>query len=141
MSKPTPSDLLMQLVRTQARITKRLDQYLSAQGISLTEYQVLQTLASAPDHQMRRIDLAEAVNLSASGVTRLLNPMEKIGLVRKEASPRDARVSLVALTKAGSRTLAESRSRVEQCADAVLQPLDAAQRGELWALAAALGPT
>ena len=124
-------DAIMQLVQSQARVAKHLDQHLSAQGISLTEYQVLDALSAAPDRQMRRIDLAKAVNLSASGVTRLLNPMEKIGLVRKESSARDARVSFVALTEAGSRTLDESRSRVDQCAALVLQPLHAHQRDQL----------
>ena len=57
--------------------------------------------------------------------------MEKIGLVRKELSPRDARVSLVALTEAGSRTLQDSQSRVAQCADLVFQSLDTHQRGQL----------
>ncbi len=131
MSAKTASGLLMHLVRNQSRVTKRLDQYLSAQGISLSEYQVLDALAAAPGQQLRRIDLAETVGLSASGVTRLLNPMEKIGLVRKELSPRDARVSLVALTEAGSRTLHDSQSRVAQCADLVFQSLDTQQRGQL----------
>jgi DNA-binding MarR family transcriptional regulator len=131
MSAETASGLLMHLVRNQSRVTKRLDQYLSAQGISLSEYQVLDALAAAPGQQLRRIDLAETVGLSASGVTRLLNPMEKIGLVRKELSPRDARVSLVALTEAGSRTLQDSQSRVAQCADLVFQSLDTQQRGQL----------
>lgn len=51
---------------------------------------------------MRRIDLADSVGLSPSAVTRLLAPMEKPGLVEKEANPRDARVSLVKLSTAGA---------------------------------------
>lgn len=72
---------------------------------------------------MRRIDLAEQVGLSASGVTRLLNPMEKNHLVQKESNPRDARVSLVKLTNTGEQLLAEATISFEHTAERILMPL------------------
>ncbi len=70
-------------------------------------------LYQAADEAMRRIDLAESVGLSASGVTRLLLPMQKIGLVQKEQNPRDARVSLVKLTETGKQIFLTARD-IEQ---------------------------
>ena len=71
-------------------------------------------LSKAPDQKMRRIDLAEKIGLSASGVTRMLLPMQKIGLVQKEANLRDARVSLVKLSSGGERIFAEAMQTMQQ---------------------------
>ena len=73
---------------------------------------------------MRRIDLAQKLGLTASGITRLVAPMEKIGLVEKEANPRDARVSLVKITKAGETILADASISLEQKSQSVLEGLD-----------------
>jgi DNA-binding MarR family transcriptional regulator len=54
------------------------------------------------------VDLAERVGLTASAVTRILIPLEKIGLVARQPDPRDARVSYAVLTAAGRRVLKES---------------------------------
>jgi DNA-binding MarR family transcriptional regulator len=50
---------------------------------------------------LSRIVLADLLGLSASGVTRLLNPMEKLGLIERQVNDRDARLSLVKLTNVG----------------------------------------
>ena len=77
---------------------------------------------------MRRIELAESIGLSASGITRLLLPMEKIGLVTKEVNPRDARVSLVKLTKTGKQMFNDSEKRLNQCAETLTHSLNNQQR-------------
>jgi DNA-binding MarR family transcriptional regulator len=87
---------------------------------------------------MRRVDLAEKVGLTASGVTRLLNPMEKIGLVDKTASSHDARVSLVALSKAGRRMLEDAGVTVDDAARSLLGPLEARRQHELGKIVQAL---
>jgi DNA-binding MarR family transcriptional regulator len=70
---------------------------------------VLHQLSLSPDGCMRRIDLANAIGRTASGVTRLLRPLEKIGLVAKLSSEKDARVSLVTLTRSGEDRLNHAR--------------------------------
>jgi len=92
---------IIQHARLTHKFLRRMDSALSLHGISFSEYMILYYLDSAPQKTMRRIDLAEQVGISASGVTRMLAPMEKIGLVEKQANPRDARVSLVKLSTAG----------------------------------------
>jgi DNA-binding MarR family transcriptional regulator len=94
-------ELLFKLSGVFSQVNKKVDRALSTHGISLSEFMVLHQLNSAQNEMMSRIELADAVNLSASGITRLLNPMEKIHLVDKEKNSRDARVSLVKLTFSG----------------------------------------
>lgn len=136
----TTQTLLLRLLRAQARMNRRLDRALSLHGLSLSEFQVLDALSTAPNQCLRRIDLAEAVGLTASGVTRLLNPMEKIGLVDKQSSERDARVSLVQLTPVGVTRLEEARIRVAEVADGLLAPLGEPMRRELDTLIGRLEP-
>jgi DNA-binding MarR family transcriptional regulator len=89
-------------------------------SLGLTEFLILFQLANAKEEKMRRIDLAESIGLTASGVTRLLAPMEKIGLVKREANAADARVSFVALAKGGKQMLADSLDNAEILAQSVL---------------------
>ncbi len=84
------------------RLERRLDSSLGAiRGISLAEYRLLRALADAPSSQASRVDLAAAVGLTPSGVTRALRPMEKLGVVSTLKSKRDARLAIAALTPAG----------------------------------------
>lgn len=131
MSAPTSAALLLDLVEQQGRLNRKLDQALTPHGISFIEFRVLRQLRGAPQRWMRRVDLARRIGLSASGVTRLLNPMEKTGLVARQASERDARVSLVMLTEAGQRLLGEAEVAFEHCADDSLEAFDKGNRTKL----------
>lgn len=82
-------------------------------GLGFNEFVILFHLDQAPDKKIRRIDLAEKMGLTASGVTRILAPMEKIGLIKKETAPRDARVSYVAITSSGQRNLSETLEKTQ----------------------------
>ncbi len=128
----TPSmRLVMELSRLQAKILKRVDSQLGIHGISFTEYMVMSQLDEAAGNTMRRIDLAEHIGLSASGITRLLLPMEKIGLVKREENPRDARVSLVRLSKAGMQLVKDASVSFAQGADSITQAIDDRQIKQL----------
>ncbi|WP_321392087.1 MarR family transcriptional regulator [uncultured Desulfuromusa sp.] len=131
-------NLLISLALLQAKHLKKIDTQLSLHGISFSEFLVMHYLNHAPNKTMRRIDLAENVCLSASGVTRLLNPMEKIKLVQKETNPRDARVSLVKLSEAGEQVYDDAVVSFEQSADSILNPLNEDQISNLSALTNAL---
>lgn len=100
---------LVDLWLASERLSARIDHNLGAvHGIGYVEFMVLHQLSRSPDNRMRRVDLASAIGRTASGVTRLLKPLEKIGLVERDVSDRDARVSLVALTKTGQTRLEEA---------------------------------
>lgn len=83
----------------------------------LNEFIVLYHLHNAPEQTLRRIDLAEKVGLTASGITRLLLPMEKIGLVEKKVNPNDARVSLVSIASGGKKQLNDALIRMQEQLD------------------------
>ena len=94
-------ELALKLSVLNTKMTKSIDAQLSIHGITFSEFLVIYHLANTSTKTMRRIDLAEKVAMSASGITRMLNPMEKLKIVQKEVNPRDARVSFVKLTSAG----------------------------------------
>jgi len=77
----------------------------------IASYDVLVQLAEAPDHRLRMTDLAERVLLSRSGLTRMIDRLERDELVRREPVPGDARGMYAALTSAGVDRL-RSASRV-----------------------------
>ena len=74
-------------------------------GLDEGDYGVLVNLSEAPGHRMRMCDLAERLHLSPSGLTRRLDGLVAGGLVGREPSPTDRRVSLAVLTDAGMATL------------------------------------
>lgn len=127
-------ELAMALSSLHSQLNKKLDLSLGVLGISFTEFLVLHHLNAAPGKTMRRIDLAESVGLSASGVTRLLSPMEKTGLVQKEPNPRDARVSLVKLSRAGGQVLKDATTSMNSCTNGFFQALDAKKLARLFDL-------
>lgn len=74
-------------------------------GLTVTDFETLRRLADAPEGLMRRVDLAQAVGLTASGITRLLDGLQNAGLVRKESCASDARVTYAAITEEGRAAL------------------------------------
>jgi DNA-binding MarR family transcriptional regulator len=125
------STFIIQNALLASKLSKRVDNQLSVHGISFTEYMIMHHLDGSPLKTMRRIELAEHVGISASGVTRLIAPMEKIKIVEKEANPRDARQSLVKLSKTGQRLYKEASVSFEHCANSLLGNLSENQQEKL----------
>ena len=97
------------LLHAATRIERKLDQALSCtRGISFTEYHILKQLLSLHEGSATRVDLARAVRLTPSAVTRALKPLEKMGMVLTEKSDRDARRSMASLTDAGREVLRDA---------------------------------
>lgn len=117
------AELIISMATLNANLLKKIDPQLSVHGISFTEFLILHHLNKAPKMTMRRIDLAESISLSASGVTRLLNPMEKNHLVQKESNPRDARVSLVKLSETGASLFEDAWNSFQLITDSILAAL------------------
>ena len=100
----------VRLLRAHTELTRRMDARLrEGHGITLRGYEVLLALSDAPDGRLRRVDLAAKVLLTQGGVTRLLGPLEREGLVSRAASPTDRRVVFAQLTAAGRRRLSQAR--------------------------------
>ena len=120
----TQPEWLFAFSSMHAKLFKQIDRELSVHGITFSEFYILHRLRSAPGRAMRRIDLAENVGMSASGITRALNPMEKLGLVQKEKNPRDARVSLVKLSDTGLQYCDDAAATVQASLSGLLSPLE-----------------
>lgn len=97
------------LIRAHVATTRRLSSALeSDHGLTLNEYEVLLHLAHAPDRMMRRVDLARSVFLTPSGITRLLDGLQRSGYVDSVKCESDARVTYAQLTDAGHAKLTEA---------------------------------
>lgn len=89
-------------LRAHAALTRELDEELErGEGLSLTEYDVLVQLTDAPEGRLRMSELADAVLLSRSGLTRLVDELERRGLVERRRCPDDARGLNAVVTERG----------------------------------------
>lgn len=89
-------------LRAHAVVTRRLEvELMEEQDLPLTFYDVLVQLVDAPDHRLRMTDLARAVLLSRSGLSRLVDRLQREGLVRREAASEDGRGMYAVLLPAG----------------------------------------
>ena len=96
-------------LRTHSHLIKLLEQDLHAQQkIPLGSYDVLVQLAEAPGQRLRMSELAEAVLLSRSGLTRLVDRMQRDGLVSRAPDPDDARGLYTVLTEQGRDALRDA---------------------------------
>ena len=110
-SQPSPPALeaWFRLLKSHSAARRRLEAELQADhGLTATDYEALQLLADADEGSLRRVDLAGALALTPSGVTRLLEGLERDGLVRKHACRSDARVTYAVITDAGRERLASA---------------------------------
>jgi DNA-binding MarR family transcriptional regulator len=106
ITAPAKLESWISFLRSHAAITRELSAQLQREhGLTLNDYEVLLHLSRAEGGRMRRVDLAESVLLTASGITRLLEGLERAGLVCKETCSSDARVVYAKLTDAGAETL------------------------------------
>jgi DNA-binding MarR family transcriptional regulator len=102
-------DAWIRFLRAHAALTRELSAELVAEhGLTLNDYEVLLHLARASERRMRRVDLAESVLLTASGITRLLEGLERSGFVERVHCDSDRRVVYAKLTEAGLEKLRQA---------------------------------
>jgi DNA-binding MarR family transcriptional regulator len=98
------------LLRVHAALVKALDAELaSAHDLPLSSYEVLLNLESAPGHKRRMAELADSVLLSRSGMTRLVDRLERDGLLVRDHCTDDGRGCYAVLTEQGASALAQAR--------------------------------
>ncbi len=114
---------IINLAKTHSVLVKRFDSGLG-NGLGFNEFLILFHLNQAPEGKMRRIDLAEKIGITASGITRLLLPMEKIGLVKSDATSVDARVKFVLISKSGQEKINETQERFDDLIEEILKPIN-----------------
>jgi MarR family transcriptional regulator, 2-MHQ and catechol-resistance regulon repressor len=88
-------------------LTARLEVQFGQHGLSGVEFEVLLRLARSPGQRLRMTDLASQTSLSTSGVTRVVDRLERDGLVRRTACPTDRRSFHAVITNGGLARLGE----------------------------------
>ena len=100
---------MLRLLQTADLLKARLaGEFSAVHGLSVNEFFLLMQLDRSPLNRLSRVELARRMHVSASTVTRMAAPMEKLGLLSREVDERDARLSYVVLTKAGKTRLYEA---------------------------------
>ncbi len=116
---------VLQLAYARTVVVRDVDASLAGHhGLGLNDLSLLLELDSAPDGRLRRLDLAERLGITPSGVARQLAPLERRGLVGRESHPHDARLAIVVLTEAGKRVVGDVLPTAVEAATRVL--------GKLW---------
>jgi len=83
-------------------------EFSAVHGISVNEFLMMLHLERSAANRLSRVELAKRMHVSASTITRMAAPMEKIGLLGREVDERDARLAFVVITKAGREKLSEA---------------------------------
>jgi DNA-binding MarR family transcriptional regulator len=97
-------------LRAHAAVTRQFNaELLATHGLTINDFDVLAQLSRAPENALKRVELAESVLLTPSGITRLLKGLEEAGWVSNRPCKEDARVTYAVLTPKGSRKLEEAR--------------------------------
>lgn len=99
------------MLRAHAEVTRRLDAELRERhGLSLTGYEVLMLVGASPRRRLRISELSQGALLSVSGMSRMVDRLERDGLVVRESCADDRRGAEVALTAAGRGRLRAARA-------------------------------
>ena len=100
----------MAFVRTHTRVWERVESEMRrGHGLTMARYDVLAHLNQAEGGRLGLSDLAEAIALSPSGLSKLLDRMVSSGLIRREADPDDARAAFAVITPRGRRLVERAR--------------------------------
>jgi DNA-binding MarR family transcriptional regulator len=120
----TALSTVLDLVHARTVVVRDVDAPLASfHGLGLNDLALLMELRNAPNGRLRRLDLAERLGITPSGVARQLVPLEHRRLVGRESHPGDARLALVVLTDAGARLVDDAVPTAEEAATRVLAKL------------------
>jgi len=120
------------LFRAQVAVMRRLQSGPAFRNLAVNEYDVLFTLSRCPSGWLRLNELNDNVLLSQSSLSRLVDRLEKRGLVERTPAPDDGRGVLLKLTEEGAAVQKEiGREHVRDIAELVAPALTAAEQREL----------
>src|SRR5882672_11760272 len=111
--------------RTVAIWESRVDAQIGAlHGLGLSNFAALYHLGGAPGARLRRVDLARLLALTPSGVTRLLGPLERRGIVTRQEDGHDARATYAVLTPSGKALVKNATATIAVIAESILGSLN-----------------
>jgi DNA-binding MarR family transcriptional regulator len=103
-------NFFLQLAKTNTIMARRL----SCHGLTFGDFMILYHLNEAGEGKLRRIDLAERLGLTASGITRMLLPLEKLHIIERDTSELDGRARYATLTPAGKQLLSDATATLKE---------------------------
>jgi DNA-binding MarR family transcriptional regulator len=110
--------------RVVALWESRVDAQLGAvHGLGVSELAALHYIANAHGGRARRVDIARALALTPSGVTRLLGPLERRGILTREEDGNDARATFSVLTRSGKSLVRDATETATSIAESILGSL------------------
>lgn len=125
-------------LRAHAAVTRQFNaELLTLHGLTINDFDVLAQLARAPERALKRVELAERVLLTPSGITRLLKGLERAGWVTNRSCDEDARVTYAVLTDEGHEKLREAGKTHRASVRALFS--ERFEKSELESLATLLG--
>lgn len=104
-------------------------------GLGLSDFAALHAIAQAPSQKLRRVDLAQRLALTPSGVTRLLGPLERRGIVTREEDGHDARATYAVLTRSGRTLVKDATATMSAVAQSIMSSLGERDRAAFAKLA------
>ena len=139
-SKPLPEDDAagLNLMLAAAWLERRTEQALDAHGLTLPQYNVLRILRGAGEGGHARCDIAERMIDAAPDVTRILDRLEAVGLVRRGPGRADRRASVAWITPKGLRELTAAEPALQAVAAELAERLPGGKLAELSRLLEAL---
>ncbi len=122
MMTDSSSNAVLGIFRANAILEERFTGALSAvHGLALKELLLMLYVQRAPGSKLSRVDLAKRLHVNPSTVTRMTLPLEKIGMIAREADARDARLAYVTLTPSGEERLNEAFATLNRMSADVFQ--------------------
>jgi DNA-binding MarR family transcriptional regulator len=110
VGEPERARAWLNLVQTNRIVSDALEEAVEvAAGLSMAEFELLVRTANSPEGRLRMVDLASLLLVSKSGVTKLVDRVEQAGLVRRESSAEDRRLTFAVITDAGRQALDRAR--------------------------------
>jgi DNA-binding MarR family transcriptional regulator len=128
-------------LRTHVRLLRDLDRQLTdEQGLPVSSYEVLLRLAEAPRGTMRMKDIASSLLLSRSGLSRIVDELERKGYVARQPCASDARGTEAVITRSGRTAFRKAqRSHLRSVRTEFLDKLSEDQLRQLAEVWAAVG--
>lgn len=135
-----PLETLLCLSKAHATASRQLELRLAAHhGLGFSELRLLRAVEASPERRARPTDIAASLDITASGVTRAVLPLEKRGIVKRDVDPGDARASRISLTAAGRTLLEHASATAAESAARLLRRLSVGQIRQLERLLGDIG--
>ena len=130
-STPAARDVAMAVLRTADALRRRVAATLAPHGITSQQYNVLRILRGAHPQPLPTLEVGERMIEQTPGVTRLLDRLEELGLVRRERGADDRRLVECRVTEAGLALLAALDEPIDALNRSAVRGLDAGERRAL----------